>query len=402
MRKLILFIALLCSISAGAQGVKISALPQAGSLTGSEITAIVQSGVTKKTTVQSIANLGGGASSFNGDSVLKYAWGLTGNSGTNPSTNFIGTIDAQDFVTKTYNTERYRIDTNGFWTFNQTTPFILGQNQMGIVNDINLPASGTSAVTFNGGAPTGYVLQSYSESDSFNTLFNHDNIEIDEQINSKSTGLGVEHYMDSTSAIDLLHYGRLRFQQGVFDNLGTKTNMTTELNIYDTLQKRDITYFGGHYGHFEYFVSDTLSGSSSFPQGRGIFALDSVVLATHVTDTVAKENITKFATKFRQDTAFSFMFDSIGTPVISAHRNGLQIADGSQGAGKVLTSDANGLASWTGTAFTQSDSATIYALTPAAGTTFTCTNCSGSGITGRVVYYMGGAWRRVSISLTIN
>jgi hypothetical protein len=41
------------------------------------------------------------------------AWGLTGNSGTNPTTNFIGTTDAQDWVIKTNNTERMRVSSGG-------------------------------------------------------------------------------------------------------------------------------------------------------------------------------------------------------------------------------------------------------------------------------------------------
>ena len=39
-------------------------------------------------------------------------WSITGDSGTNPATNFIGTTDAQDFVVKTNNTEAFRIDVN--------------------------------------------------------------------------------------------------------------------------------------------------------------------------------------------------------------------------------------------------------------------------------------------------
>ena len=41
------------------------------------------------------------------------AWSLTGNAGTNPTTNFIGTTDAQDWVIKTNNVERIRTETNG-------------------------------------------------------------------------------------------------------------------------------------------------------------------------------------------------------------------------------------------------------------------------------------------------
>jgi hypothetical protein len=40
-------------------------------------------------------------------------WSTTGNTGTNASTNFIGTIDAVDFVTRTGNVERMRVMNNG-------------------------------------------------------------------------------------------------------------------------------------------------------------------------------------------------------------------------------------------------------------------------------------------------
>lgn len=40
-------------------------------------------------------------------------WSLTGDAGTTPTTNFIGTTDAQDFVTKTNNTERMRVLSTG-------------------------------------------------------------------------------------------------------------------------------------------------------------------------------------------------------------------------------------------------------------------------------------------------
>jgi trimeric autotransporter adhesin len=49
-------------------------------------------------------------------------WGLTGNSGTVPATNFVGTTDAQDFVTRTNNTEKMRVTSAGNVGINTTTP----------------------------------------------------------------------------------------------------------------------------------------------------------------------------------------------------------------------------------------------------------------------------------------
>lgn len=46
-------------------------------------------------------------------SIFAQSWNTTGNAGTNPSNNFIGTTDNQDLVLKTSNTERIRINSAG-------------------------------------------------------------------------------------------------------------------------------------------------------------------------------------------------------------------------------------------------------------------------------------------------
>jgi hypothetical protein len=56
-------------------------------------------------------------------SSLGNDWKLTGNAGTNPSVNFLGTTDAQDLVFRTSNIERARISaSNGFLGIGLTTP----------------------------------------------------------------------------------------------------------------------------------------------------------------------------------------------------------------------------------------------------------------------------------------
>ncbi len=47
------------------------------------------------------------------DSITKLAWLLKGNSGTNPAINFLGTIDNQDLVVRTNNTEKIRVTAPG-------------------------------------------------------------------------------------------------------------------------------------------------------------------------------------------------------------------------------------------------------------------------------------------------
>lgn len=50
-------------------------------------------------------------------------WGTTGNAGTNPAANFIGTTDARDFVVRTANTERMRITASGNVGIATSTPW---------------------------------------------------------------------------------------------------------------------------------------------------------------------------------------------------------------------------------------------------------------------------------------
>lgn len=75
----------------------------------------------------------------------------------------------------------------------------------------------------------------------------------------------------------------------------------------------------------------------------------------------------------------------------------LYLSNISAGAGKVL-SDVNGSgkAEWRPSSTTPLDSATIYTLTPDNGTQYYCTDCSGNGITGRIVAFIGAAWRRLT------
>lgn len=69
-------------------------------------------------------------------------WKLTGNAGTVAGTNFVGTTDAIDYVTKTNNTERVRVLSNGRVGINNAAP---AASDM-----LTVTSSGTSAYAING------------------------------------------------------------------------------------------------------------------------------------------------------------------------------------------------------------------------------------------------------------
>ncbi len=73
------------------------------------------------------------------------AWWTTGNSSTNPVSNFIGTIDARDFVIRTSNTERARFLATGNFGIGNTNPASL----LDILGDLAL-REGNALVLTNG------------------------------------------------------------------------------------------------------------------------------------------------------------------------------------------------------------------------------------------------------------
>ena len=73
-------------------------------------------------------------------------WRTTGNTGTNPATNFVGTADAQDFVIGTSNTEKARVTVAGNVGIGTATPVAA----LEIVRDFGNANTGT-AITHNSG-----------------------------------------------------------------------------------------------------------------------------------------------------------------------------------------------------------------------------------------------------------
>jgi hypothetical protein len=87
------------------------------------------------------------------------AWSLTGNSGTNASTNFIGTTDATDFVAKTNNIERMRVTSGGNVGINTSSP----GSTLDVKGTLRLSGSSSGYVGFAPAAAAGsttYTLPS--------------------------------------------------------------------------------------------------------------------------------------------------------------------------------------------------------------------------------------------------
>ncbi|WP_276379370.1 hypothetical protein [Flavobacterium sp. H4147] len=133
--------------------VNLSTLPIAGDVTGTLAASTVAkiNGSPLGTTTGAVT---GARLMYNGTQWLPTTspdWSLTGNAGTNASTNFLGTTDNNDLVFKTSNNERVRVGTNGFMGIGLAT----GNNTTGttpnymldVIDDIHISSQRAGAST---------------------------------------------------------------------------------------------------------------------------------------------------------------------------------------------------------------------------------------------------------------
>ncbi|HIB49255.1 MAG TPA: hypothetical protein EYN07_13475 [Flavobacteriaceae bacterium] len=71
-------------------------------------------------------------------------WSLTGNLGTDATTNFIGTTDAQNFIVRTNNNERIRVLSDGNVGIGITGPIALLETGLGVNNFASVKANGAN------------------------------------------------------------------------------------------------------------------------------------------------------------------------------------------------------------------------------------------------------------------
>ena len=100
-------------------------------------------------------------------------WGLTGNAGTAPATNFIGTTDAQPLVLRTNNTEQVRVLTDGKVGIGTTTPAHKLSLSGTTLADQTISINTTPVVYLpNQGAATGQFVGSLAVGDGLRSLSN--------------------------------------------------------------------------------------------------------------------------------------------------------------------------------------------------------------------------------------
>lgn len=273
-------------------------------------------------------------------------WSLTGNSGINPATNYIGTTDDSSLIFKVGGVKSGEIASTNT-TIN--TGFGYGA--------LAANPSGNANSAFGGAALTAVT------SGENNTAVGVGALQKD-TTGSENTAIGI-----STLAKNLTGDENTAIGESALNK-----NTTGDHNVA----------LGAH------SMRNNTTGSNNVAVGyeAGVYGTYSNRLFIDNQDRLD-------ATQQERKSLITGTFGNDSSDQSIRINGKLLISDGTQANGKMLACDATGTGTWTATSTTEADSATIYALTPSTGTQYYCTDCTGNGITGRIVAFIGAAWRRL-------
>jgi hypothetical protein len=247
-------------------------------------------------------------------------WGLTGNAGTTPGTDFIGTSDNKDLVFKTSNVENMRIAATGGISYGSATSSTVFPKLSGVATMTSGGYTEYTQINFNPGSSqfggvsaAGYFINQSGLNTGGGTQFN---TALTGYLNLSGTNSYAGEWNTSAWLHTFISGGTHQRALGVMGTLEGSGNLTDA--------------YGGYFGSIGYTGSATnfyavYAGATSGTNRWGIYSEDA-----------GANNY------FAGKTGIG-----VAAPTASLEVNGtVKITDGTQAAGKVLTSDASGNASW--------------------------------------------------------
>ncbi|MCH2196552.1 tail fiber domain-containing protein [Kordia sp.] len=153
-------------------------------------------------------------------------WSVTGNSGTNPTTNFIGTTDANDLAIRTNNTEKVRITTKGQIEISNTGSSVFIGTNAGENDDLSSnfntyigSFAGRTGISNFGNTATGY-RSLFANTASFNTAIGYLSLE-DNTTGQLNVAVGVQALLNNTLGQSNTAIGSSALQSNTAGNFNT-------------------------------------------------------------------------------------------------------------------------------------------------------------------------------------
>jgi hypothetical protein len=271
-------------------------------------------------------------------------WGIAGNAGTAPASNFLGTTDAQDLVIKTNNTEALRVLSNG---------------NVGI--GTNAPGSKLHIV---GGTPANTNTQDFESTAIANvTTVAGTN---PYQINNNSGCVAADVWKIATTSSSPSCATCTTNRATITYGSGTcNQNATLVAGPYTATSTSATVSFSYSYDDFSSDATDsfvaTLYNETTSTVVSTLLNLTTDAISLSYTSgaiTVVSGNTYSVRFKYTGNGAWGASVDNASITFAGIGTNALRIVDGTQATGKVLTSDASGNASWASVA-TGTDSQTL-------------------------------------------
>jgi hypothetical protein len=312
-------------------------------------------------------------------------WGLLGNTGTNPAVNFIGTTDENDLVIKVNNTESGRI---GYDTHNTSIGFgsaelnsETGTTMIGAFTGYNNSGQGVSAFGFGAGSgnsgpfltTSGYSAGIQNSGSylvaigAYSGIYNSGHHLTVTGANAGQSNSGDNVTLNGAFSGYLNTGNNVTATGFLAANNSSGNNLTANGALAGYLNSgSDVTAVGSNTSQYNSGNRVTAIGfnTSQYNSGSDVtaigynaaqFNLKNNITAIGAYATVTVDNAMSLGSINGINGATADTKVGIGTtaPSEKLHiQNGtIRIVDGTQGAGKVLTSDANGVASWQPAAF---------------------------------------------------
>ncbi|MET0760623.1 MAG: tail fiber domain-containing protein [Flavobacterium sp.] len=270
---------------------------------------------------------------YNGSAWVPFGasgWALTGNSGTAPATNFLGTTDAQDLVIKANNAEAIRVQSGGNVGIGTTTP--------------------ASKLHIAGGIPAAANTQNFEAAAAGNiTTVAGTN---PYQLNINSGCVATDGWRISATDASFTPCTSCSGNRAIID-YGTSTciqDATLVVGPYTATSTSAIINFlySYNFGTGD-AMTVTLYNETTSTVVSTLASINSDVSNINYTSgaiTVVSGNTYSVRFRYQATDDYGASVDNVSITFSAISASVLRIADGSQATGKVLTSDASGNASW--------------------------------------------------------